>query len=57
MTITEVRQTLETKGYTADEINLLLKSFTDLLDKLTKEAAWKRFAYRGHIHRRFHHGS
>jgi len=36
--IKDVRQTLERKGYTADEINMLLKSFTELLDALMKEA-------------------
>jgi len=29
--IKDVRQTLEMKGYTADEIDVLLKSFTELL--------------------------
>ena len=52
--IEDVRRTLERKGYTADEINMLLKSFTELLDKLTKEAIWKRLAYRCAVHRRIH---
>jgi hypothetical protein len=50
--INKVRLALERKGYTVGEIDLLLKSFTQLLDKLTKEAVWKRFAYRCAIHRR-----
>jgi SOS response regulatory protein OraA/RecX len=36
--IKKIRQALARKGYTADEIELLLKSFTELLDKLRKEA-------------------
>jgi hypothetical protein len=55
--IKEVRLALERKGYTADEINLLLKSFTELLDKLTKEAIWRRLAYRCAVHRRIHRRS
>jgi hypothetical protein len=35
--IKKMRRALETKGYTADEIELLLKSLTELLDKLRKE--------------------
>jgi hypothetical protein len=50
--IKDVRRALETKGYTADEIELLLKSFTELHDKLRNEALWNRFAYRCTIHRR-----
>jgi len=34
----KLRQALDRKGYTADEIELLLSSFTDLRDKLRKEA-------------------
>jgi SOS response regulatory protein OraA/RecX len=34
----KIRQALVRKGYTADEIELLLKSFTELLDKLRKKA-------------------
>jgi hypothetical protein len=48
----DTRQSLEGKGYTADEIELLLKSFIELLDNLKKEASWNRFAYRCTIHRR-----
>jgi len=44
--IKDVRQTLEMKGYTADEIDVLLKSFTELLDTLRKEATRRRFASR-----------
>jgi hypothetical protein len=36
--IKKIRQALDRRGYTADEIELLLKSFTELLDKLRKEA-------------------
>jgi hypothetical protein len=36
--IKKIREALDRKGYTADEIELLLKSFTELLDKLRKEA-------------------
>ena len=36
--IKKLRQALNRKGYTADEIERLLKSFTELLDKLRKEA-------------------
>jgi hypothetical protein len=36
--IKKLRQALNRKGYTVDEIELLLKSFTELLDKLRKEA-------------------
>jgi hypothetical protein len=50
--ITEVRQALRKKGYTADEIELLLNSLTELRDKLRNEALWKRLAYRCRIHRR-----
>ena len=35
--IKDVRRALKRKGYTADEIELLLTSFTELLDKLRKE--------------------
>ena len=35
--IKKIRQALDRKGYTADEIELLLESFTELLDKLRKE--------------------
>jgi hypothetical protein len=34
----KTRQALAKKGYTADEIELLLKSFTELRDKLRTEA-------------------
>jgi hypothetical protein len=34
----KLRQALDGKGYTADEIEMLLNSFTDLRDKLRKEA-------------------
>jgi hypothetical protein len=34
----EMHRVLKRKGYTADEIELLLKSFTELLDKLRKKA-------------------
>jgi hypothetical protein len=34
--IKEIRQTLEKMGYTADEIEPLLKSFTEIVDKLSK---------------------
>jgi len=44
--IKDVRQTLERKGYTSDEIDVLRKSFTELLDTLRKEATWKRSASR-----------
>jgi len=33
----EIRQALKKKGYTVDEIELLLKSYTELLGKLRKE--------------------
>jgi hypothetical protein len=36
--IKKMRQALEKQGYTAEEIELLLKSLTKLLDKLRKEA-------------------
>jgi hypothetical protein len=36
--IKKIHQALDRKGYTADEIELLLKSFTELLDELRKEA-------------------
>jgi hypothetical protein len=36
--IMKMRQALGKKGYTADEIELLLKSFTELFDRLRKEA-------------------
>jgi hypothetical protein len=36
--IKKMRQALEKQGYTPDEIELLLKSFTELFDKLRKEA-------------------
>ena len=36
--IKKLRQALNRKGYTADEIELLLQSFTELVDKLRKEA-------------------
>jgi hypothetical protein len=36
--IKEIRQALEKKGYTVDEIELLVKSFTELLGNLRKEA-------------------
>ena len=36
--IKNMRQALERKGYTAHEIELLLSSFTELLDKLRNEA-------------------
>ena len=52
--IKDVRRALERKGYTADEIELLLSSFTELLGKLKKDALWKRLAYRCAIHRRLH---
>jgi len=52
--IKDVRQALERKRYTAEEIELLLNSFTELLGKLRKEALWRRLAYRCAIHRRLH---
>jgi hypothetical protein len=36
--INEIRQALKKKGYTVDEIELLLNSFAELLGKLRKEA-------------------
>jgi hypothetical protein len=36
--IKKIRQVLAGEGYTADKIELLLKSFTELLDKLRKKA-------------------
>jgi len=36
--IKEMRQALKRKGYTAEETELLLKSLTELLDKLRQEA-------------------
>jgi hypothetical protein len=36
--IKEIRQALEKKGYTVDEIELLVKSFNELLGNLRKEA-------------------
>jgi peptidase E len=36
--IKKMRQALEKQGYTVDEIELLLKSLTELLDKLRREA-------------------
>jgi hypothetical protein len=50
--IKDKRQALKKKGYTADEIELLLNSLTELLDKLRMEALWKRLAYRCAVHRR-----
>ena len=34
----KMRQALKKKGYTVDEIELLVRSLTELLDKLRKEA-------------------
>jgi hypothetical protein len=53
----EMHRALQRKGYTADEIELLLESFTELLDKLRREATWNRFAYRCTIRRRIRHRS
>jgi hypothetical protein len=36
--IKKMRQALDRKGYTADEVDLLLNSFTELLGKLRNEA-------------------
>jgi len=36
--INEIRQALKKKGYTVDEIEFLLKSYTELLGRLRKEA-------------------
>jgi hypothetical protein len=36
--IKDMRRALEKKGYTVDEIELLLNSFAELLGKLRKEA-------------------
>jgi hypothetical protein len=52
--IKDVRRALEKRGYTADEIEVLLKSFTELLGKLRTQALWKLLAYRCTIHRRLH---
>jgi len=38
----KIRQALDRKGYTPDEIELLLKSLTELLDKLRKESVQLR---------------
>jgi len=55
--VKEMGQALESKGYTANEIKLLLESLSELLDKLRMEASWKRFSYRSTIHRRIHRRS